>query len=168
MVFSSYIFIFSFLPIVLIGYYSLSKLKNGIWQKIFLILSSLFFYGYYNVKYLLLIISSIGVNYIAAIFIQRRRSRGWLIIGIVFNAALIGYFKYFNFFVENINLIFRTQFLVRNILLPLGISFFTFQQLSFLISVYKQETKVEKFKDYCLFVSFFPSLLPVPSCYTMK
>lgn len=162
MVFSSYIFIFSFLPIVLIGYYSLSKLKNGIYQRTFLILSSLFFYGYYNVEYLLLIISSIVVNYIVAIFIQKRKSRKWLIIGIVFNVALIGYFKYCNFFVENVNIIFKTHFSMRNILLPLGISFFTFQQLSFLISVYKQEEKVEKFRDYCLFVSFFPQLVAGP------
>lgn len=162
MVFSSYIFIFSFLPIVLIGYYSLSKLKNSIYQRIFLILSSLFFYGYYNVEYLLLIISSIVVNYIVAIFIQKRKSRKWLIIGIVFNVALIGYFKYCNFFVENVNIIFKAHFSMRNILLPLGISFFTFQQLSFLISVYKQDEKVEKFRDYCLFVSFFPQLVAGP------
>ena len=162
MVFSSYIFIFSFLPIVLIGYYGLSKLKNGIFQRVFLILASLFFYGYYNVKYLLLIIFSIAVNYSVAILIQKRKSKAWLIIGIVYNVALIGYFKYFDFFIENINAVFKTDFFMRNILLPLGISFFTFQQLSFLVSVYKQEEKVEKFRDYCLFVSFFPQLVAGP------
>lgn len=162
MVFSSYLFIFSFLPIVLIGYYSLSKLKNSIWQRIFLILASLFFYGYYSAKYLLLIILSITFNYIVAILIQKRSSQAWLIIGIVFNIALIGYFKYCDFFIENINAVFKTYFSLRNILLPLGISFFTFQQLSFLISVYKREEKVERFKDYCLFVTFFPQLVAGP------
>lgn len=162
MVFSSYPFIFAFLPIVLCIYYLLSKVSNGSYQRIFLILASLFFYGYYNVKYLALILASIAVNYVLALFIQKKHNKGWLIIGVLFNVFLIGYFKYYDFFIENINAIFGTQFFVRKILLPLGISFFTFQQLSFLVSVYKGEEKVERFRDYCLFVTFFPQLVAGP------
>ncbi|MEZ3435530.1 MAG: MBOAT family protein [Lachnospiraceae bacterium] len=164
MVFSSYIFILVFLPIVVSFYYLLSRLKNGIYQRLFLIAASLFFYGYYNPKYLLLIITSIAVNYMIAVYMQKCRnlSRIFLIIGILFNVGLIGYFKYYDFFIENINYITGAGFVTRNIILPLGISFYTFQQLSFLISVYEKEEKVEKFWDYCVFVTFFPQLVAGP------
>ena len=164
MVFSSYIFILAFLPTVLVFYYLLSKLKNGIYQRLFLIAASLFFYGYYNCKYLLLITASIAVNYMLALYMQkyRKQSRILLIIGILFNVGLIGWFKYYNFFIENINYIAGVDFVTKNIILPLGISFYTFQQLSFLISVYEEEEKVEKFWDYCVFVTFFPQLVAGP------
>lgn len=165
MVFSSYVFIFAFLPTVLLGYYLLSRLKNGILQRFFLILSSLFFYGYYNVKYLILILASIAVNYLVALAIQKSRgngSKGLLSLGVLFNVALIGYFKYYDFFIENINAVFGSNLALRHILLPLGISFFTFQQLSFLVSVYHGEERVRRLRDYCLFVSFFPQLVAGP------
>ncbi len=165
MVFSSYVFTLAFLPVVLILYYALSHVKNGIYQRVFLILASLFFYGYYNIKYLILIIASIAVNYTVAIGIQKahdRLSKFFLITGIVFNVALIGYFKYYDFFIENINAVFGSSFTLKHILLPLGISFFTFQQLSFLVSVYHGEEKVERLRDYCMFVTFFPQLVAGP------
>ena len=165
MVFSSYVFTLAFLPIVLIVYYLLSHLKDGIWQRLFLIAASLFFYGYYNIKYLILIIASIAINYIVAIQIQKatgKASLWFLTAGVVFNVALIGYFKYYDFFVENINLLLGNSFALKHILLPLGISFFTFQQLSFLVSVYHGEEKVERLRDYCLFVTFFPQLVAGP------
>ena len=165
MVFSSYIFILVFLPVVLCGYYLLSGLKNGLWQRLFLIGASLFFYGYYNVKYLLLIVLSMLLNYVAALGIQRSqgvRAKLLLTLGIVFNVLLIGYFKYYDFFVANLNLLTGSSFVLKHILLPLGISFFTFQQLSFLVSVYRREEKVERLRDYCLFVTFFPQLVAGP------
>ena len=165
MVFSSYIFLLSFLPTVLIVYYLLSILKKSLWQRLFLTIASLFFYGYYNVHYLLLILSSIAVNYSIAAAIEHfrgNRSKGFLLLGILFNIALIGYFKYYDFFIANINILFRTSFALRHILLPLGISFFTFQQLSFLVSVYKKEESVGRLRDYCLFVTFFPQLVAGP------
>ncbi len=165
MVFSSYIFIFAFLPAVLIVYYALSKLKNPIYQRVFLIVASLFFYGYYNVKYLILIVVSIVINYLLAFSIQQNKriiKKLFLTIGVLFNVGLLGYFKYYDFFLENINVIFGTSFALRNILLPLGISFFTFQQLSFLVSIYKEEEKVAKISDYILFVTFFPQLVAGP------
>ena len=102
MVFSSYIFILVFLPLVVLIYYSLSYVKNSIYQRLFLIAVSLVFYGYYNVYYLLLIISSIAVNYLAAKQIQKRSGGGakvFLTAGVLFNVALIGYFKYYDFFI---------------------------------------------------------------------
>jgi alginate O-acetyltransferase complex protein AlgI len=165
MVFSSYVFIFAFLPVVLSVYYALSRLKNGIYQRLFLIAASLFFYGYYNTKYLILITASIAVNYGIALAIQTHRAKAgrlFLVVGILFNVGLIGYFKYYDFFVENINAVFGCSFTLRRLLLPLGISFFTFQQLSFLISVWRGEEKVERFRDYCIFVTFFPQLVAGP------
>ena len=163
MVFSSYIFILLFLPVVLTGYYLLSLLQNGVWQRLFIIGASLAFYGYYNIEYLQLIITSIAINYAIANIIQNSpRPKCLLMAGIIFNVLLIGYFKYYDFFVQNINTLFKTDFVTKSILLPLGISFFTFQQLSFLVSIYKNEEKVEKLRDYCLFVTFFPQLVAGP------
>ena len=165
MVFSTYLFIFVFLPIVLIGYYALSKLSNRIFQRLYLIAASLIFYGYSNINHLALIVLSIIINYTIALGIKKAgklKSQILLIVGVLFNVFLLGYFKYRDFFVENINFIFHTDFTIKNILLPLGISFFTFQQLSFILSVYKKEEKVEKFVDYCIFVLFFPQLVAGP------
>ena len=165
MVFSSYIFILAFLPIVVIGYYLLSLLDKSSYQRLFLIGASLFFYGYYNVKYLMIILVSMVLNYGLAMMIQKSsggKDKFFLTLGVLANVALIGYFKYYDFFVENINAVFGSDFNLRYILLPLGISFFTFQQLSFLVSVYKREEKVERLRDYCLFVTFFPQLVAGP------
>lgn len=166
MVFSSYLFILLFLPLTVGGYYLLSRLQSGIWQRLFLIAASLFFYGYYNVSYLLLILASIAMNYIAALLIQKNAGKTaaklFLTIGILLNVALIGYFKYYDFFISNVNTVFGADYALRHIALPLGISFFTFQQLSFLVSVYKGEERVERLRDYCLFVTFFPQLVAGP------
>ena len=165
MVFSSYVFTLAFLPAVLLAYYALSHLKNGVWQRVFLIAASLFFYAYYNIKYLILILASIAVNYFLASRMQKAGGRARKVLltaGVLFNIALIGYFKYYDFFVSNINAVFGSSFALKHILLPLGISFFTFQQLSFLVSVYRGEEKVERLRDYCLFVTFFPQLVAGP------
>ena len=165
MVFSSYEFLLIFLPIVLVGYYLLSRLKNELYQRLYLIAASLFFYAYQNVKYVVLILLSIAVNYLIACGIQRsekKRAKLLLVLGILFNVFLIGYYKYYNFFIENINLVARTDFTLKHILLPLGISFYTFQQLSFLVSIYNNEEKVERLRDYSLFVLFFPQLVAGP------
>lgn len=163
MVFSSYEFIFLFLPFVVLVYYLLSSIENYIYQHAFLILASLFFYGYFNVSYLFLIISSVIINYsLAKIMTRTKESKPLFIIGILFNIGLLSYFKYYDFFIHNINTVFQTSFNLKYILLPLGISFFTFQQFSFLLSVYKKKEKVERFIDYSLFVTFFPQLVAGP------
>lgn len=129
--------------------------------------ASLFFYAYFNPIYLLIIIASILVNYtLAKVILRFDESVHWkkaaLIVGILFNIGLLGYFKYYDFFVSNINAVFGTDFNLKNILLPLGISFFTFQQLSFLISVYQKQEKIENLLNYSLFVVFFPQLVAGP------
>lgn len=164
MVFSSYIFVFLFLPVTLTGYFLLARFKNPVWQKLFLIAASLFFYGYFRASYLLVISASILVNYGLA---RGMRGRGrlqkaLLVLGVLFNVALLGYFKYTDFLLENVNAAFGTSIPLRHILLPLGISFFTFQQLSFLLAVYRGESRAERFIDYCLFVTFFPQLVAGP------
>lgn len=165
MVFSSYIFLFAFLPLVLAGYFLLSRVKNPIFQRLFLIAASLYFYGYFNPSYLLIIVVSIIINYLLAYIMDRGQgsvSRTAFYLGCLFNVALLGYFKYRDFFVENCNVLLGLSLPMRRIALPLGISFFTFQQLSFLVSIRKGEEKLERFDDYCMFVLFFPQLVAGP------
>ncbi len=167
MVFSSYEFIFLFLPIVLLIYFN--TYKHPKLQSFFLAAASLFFYGYFNPYYLFIIVASILVNFSLAhcISYANKHSRSafskvLLIVSIAFNLGLLGYFKYYDFFIENINALFNSDFLLKNILLPLGISFFTFQQFSFVLSIYKNEEKIEGFLDYIIFVTFFPQLVAGP------
>ena len=162
MVFSTYEFIFLFLPIVLIGYFLLGKLKSKKIQQIFLIIASLFFYGYYNVSYLAIILSSVLVNYGMSILINKQHKKWLLVLGIIFNVLLLGYFKYSNFFIDTFNHIVGTEFNLLNIILPLGISFFTFQQIAYLVGVYKKEENLEDIITYMLFITFFPYVISGP------
>ena len=183
MQFNSYIFILLFLPLTLIGYFGLNRLGKELAAKAYLLIMSLWFYGYFNASYLLIICGSIAVNYLLSKLMLRcgddagkrdsggsnprgqgyaGRKRALLILGIVFNVALIFYFKYYNFFISNINSAFKTDFVIRNIVLPLGISFFTFQQISFMVDSYKGETASYGFLEYALFVAFFPQLVAGP------
>lgn len=167
MLFNSYIFIFLFFPITLTGYYLLNHWKCFKAANIFLIGMSLWFYGYYNPYYLLIICGSILVNYMIskrmeAVADNKGLKKFFLIIGICANIAVIFYFKYYNFFLQNVNTIFKQSFELKNIVLPLGISFFTFQQISYLVDSYAGETKEYRFDEYMLFVSFFPQLVAGP------
>ena len=166
MVFSSYEFVFAFLPIVLIINFVLAKYFPKWVQHSFLLAASLYFYAYFNFSYFPIIAASILVNYFLAKIMQDKDNPSvrklCLVLGVIFNIGMLGYFKYYDFFVENINIVFGTSFFLKNILLPLGISFFTFQQFSFLISVYKREEQLEGFIDYALFVTFFPQLVAGP------
>lgn len=142
MLFNSYIFILAFLPIVLIGYFLLNHLKKYKAAEVFLIGMSLCFYGYYNWTYLFVICGSVLFNHVLTRIMYRfpaekiRWRKLILAFGILVNAASIFYFKYYNFFIENTNVLFGTSFNTRNIVLPLGISFFTFQQISYLVDSY--------------------------------
>ncbi len=166
MLFNSHIFIFLFLPISLLGYFITNKFNKYNLAEYFLIVMSLWFYGYFNYKYLFIIIISILINYFLGKYIKKtkneRNKKILLIIGILGNIGLLFYFKYMNFFVDNINGIFKTNFEFKNIILPLGISFFTFQQLSFIIDNYKNNIKEYSFRQYALFVVFFPQLIAGP------
>ena len=167
MLFNSYYFIFLFLPIALAGYYILNYVNQYRASNFFLIGMSLWFYGYFHVSYLLIICCSITVNFFLACMMERLPEKQILkkfilLGGICANIAVIFYFKYYNFFLENINALFRQSFEPKNILLPLGISFFTFQQLSYLVDSYRGETAGYSFDEYALFVSFFPQLIAGP------
>lgn len=167
MLFNSYIFIFMFLPIALLGYYILTFFKLYRISRLFLTGMSLWFYGYFNPSYLFIICGSIVVNFALSKGMElaeekRALKKMILICGICVNVAVIFYFKYYNFFLENMNVLFDKSFTLKNIILPLGISFFTFQQISYLVDSYRGETKGYSFDEYALFVSFFPQLIAGP------
>lgn len=166
MLFNSYIFIFAFLPVTLIGYFMIKKYEEDNLSRLFLLLMSLIFYGYFNKKYLIIISVSIIVNYSISIKIIKEYNsitkKIIMIIGIIFNLGLIFYFKYYDFFIENMNYIFNSSIVLKKIVLPLGISFFTFQQVSFIVDSYKGEAKGYSFLEYAVFVTFFPQLIAGP------
>ena len=168
MLFNSYLFLFIFLPLCLVGFYLLKE-KQATLAKVWLTCFSLWFYGYFNIFYLLIMLGSICGNYLIHKEIIKSREKQknnvdklLLILGVSGNLLVLVYFKYYDFFVENINTLWNTGLTVRGILLPLGISFFTFQQISFLADTYRRELEKCNFVDYSLFVSFFPQLIAGP------
>lgn len=167
MLFNSYIFILIFLPLVLLGYYGLYRLKNATYSKIYLLAMSLWFYAYFNISYLFIILFSIGLNYVFSQILckcdMKNIYRKWIMVAAIgVNVAVIFYYKYFDFFISNINSCFRVDWQLKNLLLPLGISFFTFQQISYVVDSYRYETKEYSLLDYALFVTFFPQLIAGP------
>lgn len=166
MLFSSYEFVFAFLPITTVVYFALSKINNPYPQRAFLAAASLFFYSYFEWSYFLIISVSILVNFILAKISLAGKLQNikkvLFALSVVFNVGLIGYYKYYDFTVDTINSIASTDIPLKNILIPLGISFFTFQQLSFQLRTLKTDSKKLNFIDYTLFVSFFPQLIAGP------
>ena len=161
MVFSSLIFLFCFLPLFLICYFIPKKRK---FRNIVLLLFSLAFYGYGEPIYLILMILSIVINYFIALWMNKsKHKKNWLIIDIVFNIGLLLIFKYSNFFIDNINNIFNFNIKFLEISLPIGISFYTFQILTYVIDVYKGEVNVqESLINLGCYVSSFPQLIAGP------
>lgn len=159
MIFSSIYFIYYFLIIFLILYFiTPKKFKNYT-----LLLGSLFFYFYGDSKYIVLLLISSLVNYILGRIISKKNRKLFLIIGLIFNFGLLFYFKYFNFFLSNINSLFKTNINLFSIVLPLGISFYTFKNASYLIDVYKNRVNSEKnFINYFTYIAMFPSLIQGP------
>ncbi len=165
MLFNSYQFIFLFLPIMFFGYFYLTSKRLILGSKVWLVGGSLFFYSYWNVIYLPLILLSIFVNYaVGSSFGKEYRvnKKTVLTLGILFNIALLGYFKYTDFFLDNWNGIFGSNIPLPHIILPLGISFFTFTQIAYLVDAYKGEVREYDLLRYMLFVTFFPHLLAGP------
>lgn len=169
MLFNSFEFIFLFLPVTLLLYFVCHRLGWTIAAKIILISASLYFYAFFNLSYLPIISVSIIFNFGIGHFLShpsqypcplKRKFILWS--GIIFNLGLLGYFKYTDFMIENVNFILGTDFSLLNILLPLGISFFTFQQLAFIVDSYSGNGKIPSFIDYCNFVTFFPQLIAGP------
>ena len=170
MLFNSYEFIFVFLPITFFIYFYLNHKRLTEASKGFLVCSSLFFYSWWNVAYLPIILSSMVFNYVIGGSLNKTckdKSKGFskksiLIFGIIFNLSLLGYFKYTDFLIENFNLAFSSDAELLHLALPLAISFFTFQQIAYLVDSYRQETKEYDFLNYALFVTFFPQLIAGP------
>lgn len=168
MVFSTYIFLLVFLPIVLIVYFGMARFTNRTVQHIFLIGASLVFYAYAHISYVWIITASVVVNYLCAKIIasikedKSLKRKAVFVFSILFNVGLISYYKYYNFILQNINVVFDTEFTLRYIILPIGISFFTFQQIAYQISIWKREENVPRFLDYTLFITFFPQLVAGP------
>ncbi len=168
MLFNSQEFIFLFLPITFFIYFFLLSKRLIVGAKGFLVFSSLFFYSWWNIAYLPLILVSMLFNYIMGNslngnFSKVRVSKKTLLsIGVVANLALLGYFKYMDFFIENFNGIFNGSIPLLHLALPLAISFFTFQQIAYLVDSYKEETGEYDFLNYALFVTFFPQLIAGP------
>lgn len=162
MLFNSYLFVFIFFPLCLLGYYGLLYVKKPSAAKIFLTIMSLWFYGYFNLSYLLIMVGSILFNYSFHLLLSKHPDKKLMILAVAGDLGVLFYFKYFDFFLSTVNGVFGTSFLLRGILLPLGISFFTFQQISFVVDTYRGEVKNCKFWDYALFVAFFPQLIAGP------
>ena len=170
MLFNSYEFIFVFLPITFFVYFYLNSKRLTTASKAFLVFSSLFFYSWWNIAYLPLILISMLFNYVIGNSLNSKKEenkksfskKSILIFGIVANLSLLGYFKYADFFIENFNIVAQTNINLFNLLLPLAISFFTFQQIAYLVDSYRQETKEYDFLNYALFVTFFPQLIAGP------
>jgi len=166
MLFNSYIFLFEFLPVTVAGFYLIGNAGHHRIAITWLVGASLLYYGWWNPAYTSLIIGSILVNYafgISLAAVGELRSRNWLLAaGVAANLALLGYYKYANFFIDNVNHVAGTDFHLGKIILPLAISFFTFQQIAYLVDSYKGLTKEYNFLHYCLFVTFFPQLIAGP------
>jgi len=164
LLFNSYIFIFAFLPVTFFIYFFLNKKRLTEASKGFLVFSSLFFYSWWNIAYLPLILSSLLFNYIIGQSLSKViiRKKSILVVGIVSNIALLGYFKYSDFFIENLNYSFNSNMDLLHLVLPLAISFFTFQQISYLVDSYKRKVNEHDFLNYALFVTFFPQLIAGP------
>lgn len=189
MLFNSYIFIFCFLPICLIGYFLLNETGNYRLGHGFLLGMSLWFYGYFNPSYLLIIVASVFINYLIYKWMKRLQqktlleaatenpeldilpvssvgrlkcSKPVMILGVAINLGIIFYFKYMDFFIENVNTIAKTDWPLMHIVLPLGISFFTFQQISFIVDTYRGEVPDYGFLTYACYVTFFPQLVAGP------
>lgn len=166
MLFNSLEFILFFLPITLLIFFTLRAKGLKEFAFMWLVLASLFFYGWWEAKYVVLIVASILVNFLIGHNISRVINpfpkKAILIVGIVLNLGLLGYYKYANFFVQNVNTLFGSSYHLETIILPLAISFFTFQQIAYLVDAYRGEVKEYNFTHYCLFVTFFPQLIAGP------
>jgi Predicted membrane protein involved in D-alanine export len=164
MLFSSTIFLFIFLPVVLGLYYTLLR-KYVILQNFLLLIASLLFYAWGEPHFVFAMLFSILMNYffskeIGISSLQLRRF--WMIISVLFNIGVLCIFKYLNFIIDNLNRLFGDVLPKANISLPIGISFFTFQAMSYVIDVYKEKVKPQSLFNVALYISFFPQLVAGP------
>jgi len=167
MLFNSYEFLFAFLPAALFCFFLLGRLEKPLAAVGFLSVASLAFYAWWNPLYLPLLLGSIVFNYAVGRHLcknpqQLASDKAVLWLGIVGNLLLLGYFKYAGFFAISANSLFGTHLPIAQIVLPLGISFFTFTQIAYLVDAYRKEVREYSFVHYALFVTFFPHLIAGP------
>lgn len=167
MLFNSFVFILAFLPLVLLGYYRLKATGQYAVTTIYLVVASLVFYGWWNPQYLLLLLASIVGNFALGQFLSSKdypasMRKHLLAAGVVSNLAVLAYYKYSNFILQNFAWLFSEESNEIRIILPLAISFFTFQQIAYLVDSYQGKTRRYGFLHYCLFVTFFPQLIAGP------
>ncbi len=167
MLFTSFQFIFVYLPIVFLGFFLTHRLLGRQWAGSWLGVASLFFYGWWNVKYVPLLLASIAFNFAAGYLVAKHRSTHFfakvvLITGIGGNLLLLAYYKYANFFLSEIVNRLSGNSHTLDIILPLGISFFTFTQIAFLVDAWRGKAKEYNFTNYLLFVTWFPHLIAGP------
>jgi len=165
--FNSYEYLLVFLPTAAAVFFALNRFASAVAAKLWLVAASLAFYSWWGLVYLPLIVISIFVNYgvgtaLGTIRLPLLARRALLIAGLAFNLGLLGYFKYANFFIDNVNSFAGTNFHLNHIVLPLAISFFTFQKIAYLVDSYRGETVGYNFLNYALFVTFFPQLIAGP------
>ena len=168
MLFNSYAFLFLFLPVAFLGFFQIGRYSRPL-AALWLFAASLFFYGWWNPAYVGLLLGSIFFNYAIGMALSREHARGdgrrlkWILgLGITADLCLLGYFKYANFFVTNVNAALSMGWQIEPIILPLGISFFTFTQIAFLVDACRGEVKEANFIHYGLFVTYFPHLIAGP------
>lgn len=168
MLFNSPEFIFFFLPLTLFGYYLIkNNTTNGNYALAFLVLASLFFYAWWSPPHLFLLLASMAFNHRIGKWVSlsehpQHRSKLLLVVGISANLLTLGYFKYSAFLVESTGMLLGMDFNFTKVVLPLAISFFTFQQIAYLVDSYRGECRDYDFIHYCLFVTFFPQLIAGP------
>ena len=164
MVFSNLFFLYVFLPALFLAYF---VIKNNTCRRIVLLAFSLLFYAWGEPIAIFLMIGLVLGDYLFGLLIDHVYSAGakklWLVLAIIFNLSILGVYKYLGFFTETFNTIFRAQVPVLSLTMPIGISFFTFQTMSYVIDVYREDAKVQKsFFSLLLYVSFFPQLIAGP------
>lgn len=166
MLFNSYIFVLCFLPLCLAGYFIFNKLKQYRLALVFLLGMSLWFYGANTPKYLILILSSVLINFgfykLSRLLTDDKKRKAAKALAVILNLGILFYFKYYDFFADTVNTVFGASWTLKHIMLPLGISFFTFQQLSFVIDSFNGEVEDCSLLDYACFVTFFPQLVAGP------
>jgi D-alanyl-lipoteichoic acid acyltransferase DltB (MBOAT superfamily) len=165
MLFNSYPFLFVFLPICLVGFFAIGRYGKG-FGAAWLGLASLFFYGWWDYRYVLLLLASIVGNFFLGRAIARRArtppGKRLLTIAVIANLLLLGYYKYADFFLQSLAEVTGDQLGLMRVVLPLGISFFTFTQIAFLVDAYRGQAAEYRFVNYLLFVSYFPHLIAGP------
>ena len=168
MIFSSYQFVLMFFPITAIGYWVLNHFRFYEMSKIWLVIASFYFYAQGSPSFFPYFMGSVLANYVIGITMcqlqedKTLQRKALLAVGVLANVGFLGYYKYMNFFLENVNALFGTDFIMKNVVLPIGISFFTFQLIAFLVDCYRGKTKKYNITEYLLFITFFPQLIVGP------